>query len=233
MLNFSQFLVILLYIILTPLNLLGSKFSTLKGKVEILDSSGKLKEDSGEVIVFINEVEPGKNWETPKTSPSMASENKSFTPGVLAIIAGTEVSFPNNDRILHNVFSLSKTKTFDLGLYKKDEGKKVLFDKPGYVRVYCNIHEKMVGHILVLANPYFAKAEKDGTFEIKDIPPGKYTVVAWHSSTSSDKQEVIISGAQDVEVNSGDSTLNFRLKAKKKSYKHKNKWGQPYRSKYK
>src|SRR5256885_13468033 len=104
----------------------------------------------------------------------MAPRENAFTPPVLPIMQGTTVEFPNDDPIFHNVFSLSKTKPFDLGLYKRGTNKSVTFDQPGLVKVYCNIHEKMIGYIAVLENPYFTLTDKEGKFKIADVPPGKH-----------------------------------------------------------
>jgi plastocyanin len=126
--------------------------------------------------------------ELPKSSSGtgvaaeMIQKNISFTPGLLAIQAGTRVEFPNLDDTYHNVFSYSKTKRFDLGRYRKGEkAASVLFDKPGVVTLHCEIHASMRGTILVLDNPYFEKTDPQGSYRIGPIPPGHYLLKAWIS----------------------------------------------------
>ena len=103
--------------------------------------------------------------------------NETFVPHVLAVDAGTRVDFPNNDSTYHNVFSLSKAKRFDLGRYLKNEGPPVIaFDRPGLVRLFCEIHEHMRGYVLVVDTPWFTKSDADGRFRIDSLPPGRYMV---------------------------------------------------------
>lgn len=106
--------------------------------------------------------------------------DEAFVPHVLAIRVGTVVDFPNNDRTYHNVFSLSKTRRFDLGRYSAGHSRAVRFDRPGIVRVFCDIHSHMNAFILVFSHPYFAVTQPDGRFDLGRIPPGTYRLVAWH-----------------------------------------------------
>jgi hypothetical protein len=99
---------------------------------------------------------------------------------VLAITVGTVVDFPNNDAIYHNVFSLSKTKRFDLGRYAAGHSKSVRFDQPGIVRVFCDIHSHMTAFVLVFSHPFFAVTDEDGSYRIEEVPAGNYTVTAWY-----------------------------------------------------
>src|SRR5471030_1896188 len=109
------------------------------------------------------------------TTTRVAQEGAVFSPHVLPILVGTTVEWPNNDRIYHNVFSMSDAKQFDLGLYKGNPAdKRVTFDKPGRVDVFCSIHTSMNCTVLVLENPYFAATDKNGNYKIPNIPPGEY-----------------------------------------------------------
>ena len=122
----------------------------------------------------------------------MDQRNETFMPRVLALSAGTVVDFPNNDSTYHNVFSLSKAKRFDLGRYARGRSKAVRFDQPGVVRVFCDIHSHMSAFVLVFAHRYFGVTDADGTYAIHDIPPGTYTVTAWHEGQTYDSRSVSI-----------------------------------------
>jgi plastocyanin len=122
----------------------------------------------------------------------MDQRNESFAPHVLAITTGTTVDFPNSDRFYHNVFSLSKTKAFDLGRYAAGHSKFVRFDRPGIVRVFCDIHSHMNAFILVFSHPFFALTDAEGRYRIENVPPGTYGVVAWNEGTPSETKSVTV-----------------------------------------
>ena len=131
----------------------------------------------------------------------MDQRNESFVPHLLAIVAGTTVDFPNNDRTYHNVFSLSETRTFDLGRYAAGRSKSVRFDKPGIVRVFCDIHSHMSAYILVFAHPYFAVTDEQGRYRIDGVPPGTYTVVAWNEAMENESKRVSVPDSGEVDLN--------------------------------
>ena len=133
----------------------------------------------------------------------MDQRNETFVPHVLAVVAGTTVDFPNNDLTFHNVFSLSKTRTFDLGRYAAGRSKSVRFDKPGIVRVFCEIHAHMSAYILVFSHRYFAVTDEDGRYRIPNVPAGTYSVVAWH--------EAMTPVTRRITVTDGEADLNFVL----------------------
>jgi hypothetical protein len=114
---------------------------------------------------------------------TMSQVNETFVPHVLAVRVGTVVDFPNQDRTYHNVFSLSKTKRFDLGRYAKGRSKQVQFDEPGIVQVFCDIHSHMSAFILVFAHRFFAVTDEQGDYRIDQVPAGTYNVVAWYEGS--------------------------------------------------
>jgi len=117
---------------------------------------------------------------TNASSVKMEQKHYQFAPGILAIQKGTSVEFPNLDDAYHNVFSYSRARRFDLGRYRKDEKPAALtFDKPGVVKLYCEIHEHMRGTILVLDSPYFVKTDAAGKYRLQHLPAGKFTLKAW------------------------------------------------------
>ncbi|HTS77018.1 MAG TPA: hypothetical protein VMG40_12480 [Bryobacteraceae bacterium] len=109
----------------------------------------------------------------------MLQKDKTFTPHILPIVAGTTVDFPNADPIFHSAFSSYSGQIFDVGLYPPGENRSVRFTRPGIVRVFCNIHPAMSAVILVLTTPFFATTGLDGSFHI-DTPPGEYDLNVFH-----------------------------------------------------
>ncbi len=165
------------------------------------------------VMVYLTKAPPASG------DPSMAElvmdqRNLEFIPHVLPVLVGSSVQFPNNDKVDHNIFSMSRTKKFNLGSYKPGESKTMLFDKPGIVEIRCDVHAEMAAYILVMKNPYFAVTDKKGHFEIPDpsylkqaglenvsgLPPGKYTVRTWHEKLKSQKKYVLIPDSGDVSI---------------------------------
>jgi len=130
----------------------------------------------------------------------MDQRNETFVPHLLAITTGTTVDFPNSDRFYHNVFSLSKTKRFDLGRYAAGGSRHVTFDQPGIVRVFCDIHTHMSAFILVFGHPFFALTDDQGRYHIDNVPPGTYNVIAWHEGSASEPRPVTVPDGADAEL---------------------------------
>jgi plastocyanin len=123
---------------------------------------------------------------------TMQQVNRRFSPDLLVIPVGSAVSFPNMDPIFHNIFSLSKAKTFDLGSYDKGESRSVVFAKPGIVSVYCHLHPNMEATIVVSPTRWYAQPDRSGQYRIQDVPPGQYTIVAWHKAAGFFRKSVLI-----------------------------------------
>lgn len=113
----------------------------------------------------------------------MEQRDRRFVPDLLTVPAGSTVSFPNLDPIFHNVFSLAKPKTFDLGNYPKNHTRTVTFPKPGIVFLNCHLHPNMGAAIVVTPNQWTTRPDGEGGFRLADVPPGQYTVVAWHKTS--------------------------------------------------
>ncbi len=124
---------------------------------------------------------------------TMDQRNEAFVPQVLAVTVGTVVDFPNSDRVYHNVFSLSGARRFDLGRYAAGRSRSVRFDRPGIVRVFCEIHSHMSAFILVFNHRYFAVTAADGRYQISRVPPGRYTLVAWSDGSTRESRTVVVS----------------------------------------
>jgi plastocyanin len=140
-----------------------------------------------------------------ETRARMDQRGQRFIPHLLAVAAGTFVDFPNDDHIFHNVFSLSKTKRFDLGRYAAGRSKAIRFDQPGIVRVFCEIHSHMNAFILVFDHRYFAVTDEDGRFHLDRVPPGTYRLTAWYEGVAQQTRTIIVPP-------SGDADVTFTLK---------------------
>ncbi|HYV17401.1 MAG TPA: carboxypeptidase regulatory-like domain-containing protein [Verrucomicrobiae bacterium] len=128
----------------------------------------------------------------PPRGLSIRQDGLAFVPHVLPVLRGTTVDFPNTDPVFHNVFSLARAATFDLGRYPRGDARSVRFDTPGIVKVFCHIHSDMSAVVLVLDNPYFVAPDASGRFSLDGLPPGEYKVVAWHERARPSRRSVRI-----------------------------------------
>jgi hypothetical protein len=188
---------------------------TLRGRVAVLhpltvshQAAGDMVPATVEVrrqaVVFFEDAppEPGS---PPVTRPRMRQANETFVPHLLAVTTGSTIDFPNDDQTYHNVFSLSKSKRFDLGRYAAGRSKAVVFDKPGIVRVFCDIHSHMNAFILVFRHRFFAVTDAEGRYRIDQVPPGTYQVTAWYEGIAEQTERVTISDG-------GTADLDFSLR---------------------
>ena len=125
---------------------------------------------------------------------AIRQEDERFIPRVVAVTVGSEVEFPNDDPIYHNVFSLSRVKTFNLGRYPRGETRRVRFDEPGIVKVFCDIHSHMSAIVMVFDHSLFAVPDAAGRFELPAMPEGNHQITAWHARL-------------------GDTTIRIRVEA--------------------
>jgi plastocyanin len=143
-------------------------------------------------VVYLESAPRGAFEPSESGRAVMDQRNETFVPHVLAVTTGTTVDFPNSDKFYHNVFSLSKTRTFDLGRYAAGNSRPVRFDRPGIVRVFCDIHSHMSAFILVFSHPFFALTDGEGRYRIDNVPPGTYSLIAWNEGNSSDSNAVTV-----------------------------------------
>jgi plastocyanin len=128
----------------------------------------------------------------------MDQQETKLIPHVLPILVGTTVDFPNHDKNWHNIYSDSEAKTFDLGLFPPGESRSVTFDKPGVVRILCNVHPNMEAFIVVKNHPYFSAADQRGNYRVNSVPLGQFRLVVWHPELGT--QEVSVELAREGEV---------------------------------
>jgi plastocyanin len=163
------------------------------------------------VLVYVAKA-PAVNLDLSGVKFTMDQRDLTFVPHVLPVLVGSNVQFPNDDKVAHNVFSLSRTKPFNLGSYGPGVSKTVLFDKAGVVELRCDVHAEMSAYILVMENPYWAVTDEKGQFKIpdqaylaqhgikglKDLPPGTYVVKTWNEKLKT--QEATVEVPKDGEV---------------------------------
>lgn len=155
--------------------------------------------DLKNVVVYVKDA-PFRGPLQPKPA-ELKQEHEAFVPHVLAITRGTTVNFPNADPFFHNVFSLSSAASFNLGRYPPGQSRPQVFNKPGIVKVYCQIHSHMSATILVFDHPYFTIPEVDGAYELTGVPAGDYTVVGWHERVGERATPVKIERGKTATVN--------------------------------
>jgi len=150
------------------------------------------------VVVFVKDA-PVAAALAP-TRARMMQQDEAFVPKVLAITRGSTVEFPNGDPFFHNVFSLSRDATFDLGRFRRGDTRSRVFGKAGLVKVFCHLHSHMSATIMVFDHPYFRIPAADGAFGITDLPPGTYQLSAWHERIGESVREIRVEPGQTVRV---------------------------------
>lgn len=133
-------------------------------------------------------------------APEIVARGDGFSPRVLVVVAGTRVTFRNTDRIYHSTFSVSRAKKFDLGTYAPGQRRTVVFDRPGVVDLFCGLHPRTSGFIVVVPNPFYAHAKANGAFSLAPLPPGRYTVRVWHPRYGERKATVDLTSSADADL---------------------------------
>lgn len=173
-------------------------------QVDVQDAAGQ---PLGGAVVYLESAE-ARRQVRPLAVQEVSQENKQFIPDVQVLTVGTEVRFPNRDTVRHHVYSFSPAKKFELKLYAGTPAQPVLFDRPGVVVLGCNIHDHMVGWILVLDTPYFAQTPVTaGKVSIDAVPAGNYRLRTWHPRlpTGAEAQD------QALTVTAGGATVTVRM----------------------
>ena len=211
------------WVLLIWLSALGAPAFALElaGSVRLLAEGKPLRtSESGEAVVYFR---PSAKIKLPPVPAPyvMKTVRKSFSPSALPVLIGSTVNFPNEDPILHNAFSTAQNNAFDTGLYGRGEGGSHVFETVGLVRIYCNVHHSMLGHILVLDTPYFANPDANGRFHFKDLASLDGELFVWHERATLWRKSTKLDTGQDL-------TISLNL-SKRKVPPHLNKFGKPYR----
>lgn len=157
------------------------------------------------VVVFVvpeDPLRPPSSEGDPGSRPTarITQRDRTIIPHVTAVRVGTRIEFPNEDDVYHNLFSLSDPGPFNLGRYPPGDSRSEIFDEPGVIRMFCDIHSEMTGVIRVLDTPYFTRPDPDGRFRISGVPDGTRTVVAWHDQLGADTVQVTVSPSSTARV---------------------------------
>ncbi len=197
----------------------GAQAGWVSGRVAILEKDNKPSPDLGDAVVYLE----GRGITAPTARFEVTISDKTFSPHVLVVPTGSTVAFPNHDPFDHNVFSVSDSNSFDLGLYGRGEGKSVTLKHPGLVRVFCNVHPRMVALIQVMGTHHFGQPGADGQFTVTGVEPGTYRLHVWH-------ERAPIEVVKDVTVGPGGlADLVLTLNARGfRAQPHKNKFGKDY-----
>jgi plastocyanin len=150
------------------------------------------------VVVYLEGPAPAGAIANDLQPQQIQQLDRRFTPDLVVVPVGSTVSFPNMDPIFHNIYSLSKPKSFDLGSYDKGENRKVTFPKPGIVEIYCHLHPNMEAVVVVTPNRWYARPDRTGAYKIPDVPPGHYTLVAWHKSAGFFRKSITVESGHDI-----------------------------------
>jgi plastocyanin len=181
---------------------LAARADEIRGRV--LDARG---EGVADAVVFVIEAPAGVEAAGAPPTAIMDQVNKEFVPHVLPVALGTEVRFPNHDQIHHHVYSFSRSKVFEIPLYKGEAAPPVRFDAAGAVKIGCNIHDWMSAVILVVPNRFFAKTDETGAFRIADLPAGRHPVALWHERSEVPPDDT----RREVDTAGGEVTFRLEL----------------------
>jgi plastocyanin len=222
--TFSRYRSLILMAVLSQL----AWSSTVSGRIEVslAPKASRVRERSlSDIVVWLEPVHTAAAAAVQPEHAELLQKDKMFHPHTLVITAGSTVDFPNADPIFHNAFSTFDGQIFDVGLYPPGTTESVHFRRPGIVRVFCNIHPSMSAVIVVVDTPYFTKADRDGRYQVRNVPAGSYHVHVFDErATTGPDSEVLVT------VDEAETTVPA-VHLSETAYvqlSHKNKYGLDY-----
>jgi len=214
-------LVALAAAVFTPVKAMHAQ--VVSGQVALQERPGETTSDLRDAVAWLEPL-GGSARPAPAGEVEMAMQGRQYTPRVVVVAPGGRVAFPNKDGFNHNVFSKSAAAPFDLGLYGRGKTKAQAFRAPGAHAVYCNVHPRMLGYVVVVPSALWAQATDDGRFTIDRVPPGRYKLVLWHSRAMMASQEVTVAA-------NGTALGTLPMDARGYRYvQHTDKTGRDYKS---
>jgi plastocyanin len=150
------------------------------------------------VVVFVKDAP--RDGTLTSMRAQMRQQDEGFVPRLVAITRGSTVEFPNSDPFFHNVFSLSRGATFDLGRFPRGESRSRAFTRPGLVKVYCHLHSQMSAAIMVFDHAHFTIPEGDGHFSLADVPAGEYRLSAWHERVGESSKAIVVTAGRTATI---------------------------------
>jgi hypothetical protein len=191
----------------------------LHGSVRLLEKDGRARENLKDCIAILEPAQKGKA--PPRPLLRIRTSGKRFVPRVAWTTPGSEVSFPNQDHILHNVFSVCCANSFDTGHYEPGDSPRVRVERPGLMKLYCNVHHKMNAFLWVIETPFAQVLDGKAGIDFSGVPPGTYLLKLWHPESGERNWPVTIGEG----VTHGEWTLGASLPPFEP---HKNKFGKDY-----
>ena len=211
---------VLAAVLTTDLTTAAYAQGTVSGRVSIQEKPGEKTSDFASAVVYLEPKAGGAKAGEAKAQ--MAINGRNFAPRVRVVTVGSTVDYPNQDPFTHNVFSTTPGALFDLGSYGSGTSKSNQFKKPGAFAVYCNVHSKMTGYVVVVNTPWYTQAAADGRWDIAKVPAGKYLLTVWHERAKPVETEIEIPAA-------GLASLESKIDASGyKEVPHKDKVGKDY-----
>ena len=196
---------------------------TVSGQVSIRERPGEETEDLGDVVIWL-EAAGGSRAHPAPASTSMQLQSRQFTPRVKVVTEGSRVTFLNGDSFSHNVFSKATGSAFDTGVFGRSEKHEQTFRETGVIPLYCNIHPRMTGYVVVLPTGSYAQAGDDGRFRLAGVPAGSYLLHVWHARAAEVSRPIVIAAV-------GAAVSRVELDARGYRFvQHRNKFGQEYTS---
>jgi plastocyanin len=209
--------------------LASSQTFDVTGRLETHRTNASSRPGPSEAVVWLSPLNstPASTPPPNKTQFVLAQKDKRFSPHLLVVPVGSSVDFPNLDPFFHNVFSLFNGKRFDLGLYEGHSRRSVQFDREGVSFIFCNIHPDMGAVVVSLATPYYAVTSPDGSFQLRNVPAGRYQMNVWAENATAERLAAL---SRIVDVTPQQLQLGtIRLEISNTVAHHLNKYGEAYK----